>query len=186
MVSPSRIPVFRTIHPAPQLLIAQLSSRDAQTLTGGADSITVKWSGFGNAADSMSIKLCFHKDKTVDRPWRKYKDNINKNKQCWQTAKLKKFLKEGIDYVAAGTETIELPMNTAPSIYSVQVLSKKDGTYEQWGDSKEYTQTSDKCAHITTAIYENQPSALVGTQAFFTVFSIIVLVVSYAYDRSRN
>lgn len=158
----------------------------SKTLTGGADSITVKWSGFGNAADSMSIKLCFHKDKTVDRPWRKYKDNINKNKQCWQTAKLKKFLKEGIDYVAAGTETIELPMNTAPSTYSVQVLSKKDGTYEQWGDSKEYTQTSDKCAHITTAIYENQPSALVGTQAFFTVFSIIVLVVSYAYDRSRN
>lgn len=158
----------------------------SKTLTGGADSITVKWSGFGNAADSMSIKLCFHKDKTVDRPWRKYNDNINKNKQCWQTAKLKKFLKEGIDYVAAGTETIELPMNTAPSTYSVQVLSKKDGTYEQWGDSKEYTQTSDKCAHITTAIYENQPSALVGTQAFFTVFSIIVLVVSYAYDRSRN
>ena len=77
-------------------------------------------------------------------------------------------------------------MNTAPSTYSVQFLSKKDGTYEQWGDSKEYTQTSDKCAHITTAIYENQPSALVGTQAFFTVFSIIVLVVSYAYDRSRN
>ena len=152
MVSPSRIPVFRTIHPAPQLLIAQLSSRDAQTLTGGADSITVKWSGFGNAADSMSIKLCFHKDKTVDRPWRKYNDNINKNKQCWQTAKLKKFLKEGIDYVAAGTETIELPMNTAPSTYSVQVLSKKDGTYEQWGDSKEYTQTSDpKCAHVTVA-----------------------------------
>ena len=100
----------------------------------------------------MSIKLCFHKDKTVDRPWRKYKDNINKNKQCWQTAKLKKFLKEGIDYVAAGTETIELPMNTAPSTYSVQVLSKKDGTYEQWGDSKEYTQTSDpKCAHVTVA-----------------------------------
>mmetsp|Transcript_9362 Transcript_9362/g.37941 ORF Transcript_9362/g.37941 Transcript_9362/m.37941 type:complete len:199 (+) Transcript_9362:152-748(+) len=158
----------------------------SKTLTGGADSIKVNWSDFTESADTIAIKLCFHKDKTVDRPWRKFKDNINKNKQCWQTAKLAKFLKEGIGYSSSGSELIELPMNTAPSTYSVQVLSQAGGTYKQWGDSKTYTQTADKCAHVTTAIYENQPSTLVGTQAFFTVFSIIVLIVSYAYDRSRN
>ena len=130
--------------------------------------------------------MCFHKDKIVDRPWRKFNDNINKNKQCWQTAKLAKFLKEGIGYSSSGSELIELPMNTAPSTYSVQVLSQAGGTYKQWGDSKTYTQTADKCAHVTTAIYENQPSTLVGTQAFFTVFSIVVLIVSYTYDRSKN
>ena len=149
--------------------------------------IIVKWSDFIELpADTIAIKLCFHKDKIVDRPWRKFKDNINKNKQCWQTAKLAKFLKEGIAYVPSGSELIELPMNTAPSTYSVQVLSQAGGTYKQWGDSKTYTQTADKCAHVTTAIYENQPSTLVGTQAFFTVFSIVVLIVSYCYDRSKN
>merc|ERR1711908_221149 len=157
----------------------------SKTLTGGADSITVKWSDFTESADSIAIKLCFHKDKIVDRPWRKFKD-INKNKQCWQTAKLAKFLKEGIAYDSSGSALIELPMNTAPSTYSVQVLSQAGGTYKQWGDSKTYTQTADKCAHVTTAIYENQPSTLVGTQAFFTVFSIVVLIVSYCYDRSKN
>mmetsp|Transcript_3291 Transcript_3291/g.14333 ORF Transcript_3291/g.14333 Transcript_3291/m.14333 type:complete len:199 (+) Transcript_3291:157-753(+) len=158
----------------------------SKTLTGGADSITVKWSDFTESADTIAIKLCFHKDKIVDRPWRKFKDNINKNKQCWQTAKLAKFLKEGIAYDSSGSALIELPMNTAPSTYSVQVLSQAGGTYKQWGDSKTYTQTADKCAHVTTAIYENQPSTLVGTQAFFTVFSIVVLIVSYCYDRSKN
>merc|ERR1711990_1319242 len=136
----------------------------SKTLTGGADSITVKWSDFTESADTIAIKLCFHKDKIVDRPWRKFKDNINKNKQCWQTAKLAKFLKEGIAYDSSGSALIELPMNTAPSTYSVQVLSQAGGTYKQWGDSKTYT--------------------LVGTQAFFTVFSIVVLIVSYCYDRS--
>merc|ERR1712100_257477 len=87
----------------------------SKTLTGGADTI--------------AIKLCFHKDKIVDRPWRKFKDNINKNKQCWQTAKLAKFLKEGIAYDSSGSALIELPMNTAPSTYSVQVLSQAGGTY---------------------------------------------------------
>lgn len=183
-----RCHVFGTSHLVPRLLTANLSSRYAQTLTGGADSIRVKWSDFTVPADTIAIKLCFHKDKTVDRPWRKFNDNINKNKQCWQTAKLAKFLKEGIVYDSSGSgsELIELPMNTAPSTYSVQVLSQAGGTYKQWGDSKTYTQTADKCAHVTTAIYENQPSTLVGTQAFFTVFSIVVLIVSYTYDRSKN
>lgn len=184
-----RCHVFGTSsHLVPRRLTANLSSRYAQTLTGGADSITVKWSDFTVSADTIAIKLCFHKDKIVDRPWRKFKDNINKNKQCWQTAKLAKFLKEGIAYDSSGSGSalIELPMNTAPSTYSVQVLSQAGGTYKQWGDSKTYTQTADKCAHVTTAIYENQPSTLVGTQAFFTVFSIVVLIVSYCYDRSKN
>ena len=184
-----RCHVFGTSsHLVPRRLTANLSSRYAQTLTGGADSITVKWSGFTESADTIAIKLCFHEDKIVDRPWRKFKDNINKNKQCWQTAKLAKVLQEGIAYDSSGSGSalIELPMNTAPSTYSVQVLSQAGGTYKQWGDSKTYTQTADKCAHVTTAIYENQPSTLVGTQAFFTVFSIVVLIVSYCYDRSKN
>ena len=148
-----RCHVFGTSHLVPRLLTANLSSRYAQTLTGGADSITVKWSDFTEPADTIAIKLCFHKDKTVDRPWRKFKDNINKNKQCWQTAKLAKFLKEGIVYDSSGSgsELIELPMNTAPSTYSVQVLSQAGGTYKQWGDSNSYTQTDDKCAHVTVA-----------------------------------
>ena len=166
-----RCHVFGTSsHLVPRRLTANLSSRYAQTLTGGADSITVKWSDFTESADTIAIKLCFHKDKIVDRPWRKFKDNINKNKQCWQTAKLAKFLKEGIAYDSSGSALIELPMNTAPSTYSVQVLSQAGGTYKQWGDSKTYTQTADKCAHVTTAIYENQPSTLVEPKRFSPYF----------------
>ena len=167
-----RCHVFGTSHLVPRLLTANLSSRYAQTLTGGADSITVKWSDFTEPADTIAIKLCFHKDKIVDRPWRKFKDNINKNKQCWQTAKLAKFLKEGIVYDSSGSgsELIELPMNTAPSTYSVQVLSQAGGTYKQWGDSKTYTQTADKCAHVTTPSTKTSPPLLSEPKRFSPYF----------------
>ena len=151
--------VFGTSHLVPRLLTANLSSRYAQTLTGGADSITVKWSDFTEPADTIAIKLCFHKDKIVDRPWRKFNDVIDDNKQCWQTETANyTVLKEGIAYDSSGSGSalIKLPMNTAPSTYSVQVLSqggsnycKAVGQYCQWGDSNTYSQTDDKCAHVT-------------------------------------
>ena len=152
-----------------------------QEKLGGASSISVSWSNFSIAADSMVMKLCFTKDKIVDRPWRKYKDAINKNKQCWQTAKMAKFFKEGITYAASGSMEVPLPMNTAPSTYSVQVLSKDStGKYLQYGDSV------DTSCKITTTIYNNMPDTLKGTQAFFCVFSIVVLIVAYTYDRSKQ
>ena len=119
-------------------------------MTGGADSITVKWSDFYESADTIAIKLCFHTDQIVDRPWRAHDDVIDDNKQCWQTETANyTVLKEGIAYHWTGSERIKLPMNTAPSTYSVQVLSQAGGTYKHWGDSKTYTQTDDKCAHVT-------------------------------------
>ena len=72
--------VFGTSHLVPRLLTANLSSRYAQTLTGGADSITVKWSDFTESADVIAFKLCFHTDQIVDRPLRAHDDNIDNNK----------------------------------------------------------------------------------------------------------
>ena len=129
----------------------------------------------------MDIKLCFTDDKIKERPWRKFNDIIKKNKQCWQTAELKKFLKSGVSYRAEGQENIDIPMNTAPSTYTVQVLSKDAaGEYLQYGDSK-----TDGCI-ITTEIYNNMPSTLIGTQAFFAVFSIVVLIAAYTYDSAKQ
>ena len=129
----------------------------------------------------MDIKLCFTDDKIKERPWRKFQDNIKKNKQCWQTAELKKFLKSGVSYSEQGQENIDIPMNTAPSTYTVQVLSKDAaGEYLQYGDSK-----TGGCI-ITTEIYNNMPSALIGTQAFFAVFSIVVLIAAYTYDSAKQ
>ena len=143
-------------HLVPRLLTANMSSRYAQTLTGGADSIMVKWSDFTESADTIALKLCFHTDQIVDRPWRVHDDNIDDNKQCWQTETANyTVLKEGIAYnsTGSGSALIKLPMNTAPSTYSVQVLSQgtscNSGPYCQWGDSNTYSQTDDKCAHVT-------------------------------------
>lgn len=151
------------------------------SIEGGKGSVTVSWSNFTLPADKMAIKLCFTKDKISERPWRKYVKTINKNKQCWQTAKMAKFFRQGVAYASSGTETIPLPENTAPSTYTVQVLSQDAASkYVQWGDSK------DTSCKITTTIYENQTDGMKGTMGFFTVFSLVVLIVAYGYDRSKQ
>lgn len=129
----------------------------------------------------MSVKLCFTKDRIVERPWRKFFDAIDKNKQCWQTAEMAKFLKQDVPFATAGSVSIPLPVNTAKSTYTVQVLSQDaSGAYQEWGDSL------DTSCVITTRSYDNIPDSLKGTQAFFTVFSIVILIVAYSYDRSKQ
>lgn len=98
-----------------------------------------------------------------------------------------KFFKENAVITAndgTGSISIELPVNTAPSEYTIQVLSKDatNGGYSQYADSKDNT---DSCG-VVTKIYDNMPTNLVGVQAFFTVFSIVVLIVSYTYDRAKQ
>ena len=101
----------------------------SETFLGGASEVNVSWTNFTMDADTLSFKLCFTTERISERPWRKFKDEIDKNKQCWQTAKLEKFLKEGVTYEEAGSMMIEIPENTAPSMYTVQVLGVKDGMY---------------------------------------------------------
>ena len=96
-----------------------------QALKGGVGFIDLAWSNFTLPATTMAFKLCYTDDKILDRPWRKFKGEIEKNKQCWQTAKLEKFLgPSDTAWAAAGSLSIALPMNTAPSTYTVQVFSR--------------------------------------------------------------
>jgi len=52
------------------------------------------------APAKIAIKLCYTKDQTVDRAWRKFKDNIKDNKQCKQTADTAAFLVEPFESTA--------------------------------------------------------------------------------------
>ena len=54
-----------------------------QTLKAGVDSITVSWTGVASG-DSVDVKLCY--TDIASKPWRKFKDNVKKNKKCKQTA----------------------------------------------------------------------------------------------------
>ena len=163
----------------------RLSAASQTEYTSGASSIDVSYTGFP-AGETVDIKLCFTDDKIKERPWRKFVNNLEKNKQCWQTADLLKILKKGAVTTGSdgtGSVSVELPVNIAPSEYTVMVYSKDaDGAFTQWQDSKN---NAASCP-IKTKIYNNLPTSLVGVQAFFTVFSILVLVGSYTYDRAKQ
>ena len=163
----------------------RLSAASQTDYLSGASSLDISYTGFP-AGETVDIKLCFTKEKIKERPWRKYVNNLEKNKQCWQTADLLKILKKGAVTTGSdgtGSVSVELPVNIAPSEYTVMVYSKDaDGAFTQWQDSKE---NAASCP-IKTKIYNNLPTSLVGVQAFFTVFSILVLVGSYTYDRAKQ
>jgi len=58
------------------------SACTATGITAGADTLTVSWTGATVATDgSLTIKLCYDDSETGSKPWRKYKDAIEKNKQ---------------------------------------------------------------------------------------------------------
>jgi hypothetical protein len=163
----------------------RLPAASQDEYTSGASFIDVSYSAFP-PGETVDIKLCFTDEKIKERPWRKYVNNLEKNKQCWQTADMLKILKKGATTTASdgtGSVSVELPVNVAPSEYTIMVYSKDaDGAFTQWQDSKN---NADSCA-IKTKIYNNMPTSLVGVQAFFTVFSILVLIGSYTYDRAKQ
>lgn len=148
----------------------------------GADSITVAWSGFTPAADStLTVKLCYDDSELPGKPWRKFKDEIAKNKQCKQTVVESAALQTGID-PASGTGSVEIkvPRNIAPAKYSIQVLESTaaDGFTT-------YGETADACA-FTVDTYDRRPQALVGTMSFFIAFSIVAGTAGYMVDAKRQ
>ena len=160
------------------------SSRE-QELLAGVDHIAVTWSNAtAQLGSSVTVKLCYDKSLglIVDRPWRKFKDEVKKNKQCQQTADAAKQLAKGLELSPAEYK-FKIPMNTATSTYYVQVLLTTPGqadAYEQWGDS----QTSS--CEFKVKSYDNMPTNMKGTFAFFTVASFVVCVVAYLYDKSKQ
>ena len=153
----------------------------AQLAGAHADTITVAWSGFtANNEATVSIKLCYTDDKIVERPWRKYNGAVDKNKQCWQIPELTKFLKKGVA-VGDGSTTIEIPTNTPPSTYYVQVLG-----LDSTGAYVSYANSDQSSCKITVKSYDRTPANLVGVQAFFTVFSIAALIGTYIFDLKRQ
>lgn len=146
-----------------------------------SDTITVAWTGFtSNSEASLTIKMCYTDDMIVNRPWRKYFDAVDKNKQCWQIPEMTKTLHSGIA-TADGSKTITIPTNTPASTYYFQVIGvDASGGYVSYGAS------STNSCKLTTKSYDNTPATLVGTHATLTVISIIALGVTYAVDLRKQ
>ena len=143
-----------------------------QTLKAGVDSITVSWTEVP-AGESVDVKLCYVD--VASKPWRKFKDNVKKNKKCKQTAVEK-------DNIAVGetgsSVTIPVELNIAPTTYTIQILSKDStGGYTSYAN--------DACAFKVES-YERLPTNLVGTMSFFIAFSIVVATAGTWYDYKKQ
>jgi len=143
-----------------------------QTLKAGVDSITVAWSGVASG-DSVDVKLCY--TDVASKPWRKFKDNVKKNKKCKQTAVEKANIAVG---ETGSSVTIPVELNIAPTTYTIQILSKDStGGYTSYAN--------DACAFKVES-YERLPTNLVGTMSFFIAFSIVVATAGTWYDYKKQ
>ena len=144
-----------------------------QTLKAGVDSITVSWGNQVASGDSVDVKLCYTDIKS--KPWRKFKDNVKKNKKCKQTAVEKANIAVG---ETGSSVTIPVELNIAPTTYTIQILSKDStGGYTAYGN--------DACAFKVES-YERLPTNLVGTMSFFIAFSIVVATAGTWYDYKKQ
>ena len=143
-----------------------------QTLKAGVDSITVSWTGVA-AGESVDVKLCY--TDVASKPWRKFKDNVKKNKKCKQTAVEKANIAVG---ETGSSVTIPVELNIAPTTYTIQILSKDStGGYTAYAN--------DACAFKVES-YERLPTNLVGTMSFFIAFSIVVATAGTWYDYKKQ
>ena len=143
-----------------------------QTLKAGVDSITVSWTGVP-AGESVDVKLCYVD--VASKPWRKFKDNVKKNKKCKQTAVEKANIAVG---ETGSSVTIPVELNIAPTTYTIQILSKDStGGYTSYAN--------DACAFKVES-YERLPTNLVGTMSFFIAFSIVVATAGTWYDYKKQ
>ena len=143
-----------------------------QTLKAGVDSITVEWTGV-LAGESVDVKLCYVD--VASKPWRKFKDNVKKNKKCKQTAVEKANIAVG---ETGSSVTIPVELNIAPTTYTIQVLSK-DSTGG-------YTAYANDVCEFKVESYERLPTNLVGTMSFFIAFSIVVATAGTWYDYKKQ
>ena len=144
-----------------------------QTLKAGVDSITVSWAESLASGDSVDVKLCY--TDVASKPWRKFKDNVKKNKKCKQTAVEKANIAVG----ETGSQvTIPVELNIAPTTYTIQVL-RKDSTGG-------YTAYKNDACVFKIESYERLPTNLVGTMSFFIAFSIVVATAGTWYDYKKQ
>ena len=142
-----------------------------QTVKAGVDSITVSWTVA--SGDSVDAKLCY--TDIASKPWRKFKDNVKKNKKCKQTAVEKANIAVG---ETGSSVTIPVELNIAPTTYTIQILSKDStGGYTSYAN--------DACAFKVES-YERLPTNLVGTMSFFIAFSIVVATAGTWYDYKKQ
>jgi len=77
------------------------------------------------------VKLCFSNTSKVDRPWRKYKAAIKKDKQC-----LKEIKEVAWSYDSTGEVMWSVKSPTPKAVYFIRVFGRaEDGTYLMYGDN---------------------------------------------------
>ncbi|KAK3276900.1 high-affinity nitrate transporter [Cymbomonas tetramitiformis] len=164
-------------------------ARGAQCLTqvkaeGGK--LTVNFSLNTTACDSecqtskgykyYQVKLCFSDKSIEERPWRKHKDEIKKDKQC------KKSLKDDIEFTAEGG-SLEYEFDDAQpgATYYVTVFTKNND-----GDYLSYGTTLGSTGYFEIDPYQPVDDGLKTGAAIMSAISIVILIGCFVNEHQQK
>mmetsp|Transcript_27001 Transcript_27001/g.51076 ORF Transcript_27001/g.51076 Transcript_27001/m.51076 type:complete len:219 (-) Transcript_27001:283-939(-) len=139
-------------------------------------SITFKNGGGGDwsKVTNYQVKACFSDPSISDRPWRKKKDEISKNKQC-----LKKDI-DSADWDSPSTSEItihwEVKSSIPKAVYYVRVFAKDaDGNHVAYGDSDVTS------GFFKVSGYDGLEPGIVAGAVILSVLSWAILIGYFAY-----
>eukprot|EP00854_Cymbomonas_tetramitiformis_P010051 gene10051-11893_t len=122
------------------------------------------------------VKLCFSDKSIEERPWRKHKDEIKKDKQC------KKSLKDDIEFTAEGG-SLEYEFDDAQpgATYYVTVFTKNND-----GDYLSYGTTLGSTGYFEIDPYQPVDDGLKTGAAIMSAISIVILIGCFVNEHQQK
>lgn len=146
--------------------------------------------------DALELRLCFSATDIIDRPWRKFKDVIKKDKQCKSTADDAALITWDIADIPA-TYTWMVKDVQPIATRSFRLLALKDGVYTGSMGTKECS-TPETCVwsgdkfvgkdapadkFVKVSAYDGLESGIVVAAVILSIVSVAILLGYFAYER---
>lgn len=149
------------------------------------------------AYDKVELRLCFSATDIVDRPWRKFKDVIKKDKQCKSTADDAALITWDIADIPA-TYNWKVKDVQPIATRSFRLLALKDGVYTGSMGECKTTEGAETCVwsgdkfvgkdapadkFVKVTAYDGLESGIVVAAVILSIVSVAILLGYFAYER---
>lgn len=149
--------------------------------------------------DKVELRLCFSNSDIKDRPWRKFKDVIKKDKQCKSTADDAALVTWDVGAIPA-TFSWKVKDMQPVATRSFRLLGLKDGAYTgsmgskvctttdgveecTWKDDKFVADNAPADKFVKVTAYDGLEPGIVVGAVILSIVSVTILLGYFAYER---
>eukprot|EP00218_Dolichomastix_sp_CCMP3274_P008358 CAMPEP_0170137512 /NCGR_PEP_ID=MMETSP0033_2-20121228/4216_1 /TAXON_ID=195969 /ORGANISM="Dolichomastix tenuilepis, Strain CCMP3274" /LENGTH=193 /DNA_ID=CAMNT_0010373389 /DNA_START=62 /DNA_END=643 /DNA_ORIENTATION=+ len=158
--------------PGGSCLTDEMGTDGCPQYDAGKDGLAVEIAPGATTYDEVQVKLCYSANSKNDRPWRKTKAAVEKDKQC------KMNLVKTSDVVSGTVSREQLAQDVPKGMYFFRVFGKLNGEYVAYGDAPGFVQINKWSALDETNV---KVAAIICSILAFVLFGM-----AWAYDKSKR